>query len=56
MSELVRTLGYENVKKFNDNFDEMLMVYRQKAKNMGYSGELKFKKESGKIVIFVEIK
>lgn len=57
MSEdkLVRTLGSEKVKDFTENFDKMIDKYRQIATALGYEGELKFKKEKGKMVIFVEI-
>ncbi len=53
--KLVRTLGSEKVKDFTENFDKMIDKYRQIATASGYSGELKFSKEKGRIVIFVEI-
>jgi len=55
MEELVRTLGKEKEKKFNDNFDLIVDKYKQKAKDLGYNGELRFKKERGNIVILVVI-
>ena len=55
MEELVRPLGKVKVKKFNENFDEIVDEYKEKAKQMGYNGDLRFKKENGNIVIFVAI-
>ena len=55
MGELVRPLGKVKEKKFKENFDEIVDEYKQKAKNMGYNGDLRFKKEKGNIVIFVTI-
>jgi hypothetical protein len=47
-------LGTEKEKKFKENFDEIYDFYRIKAKNDGYHSELKFIKERGKIIIYVE--
>lgn len=55
MEELVRPLGKVKVKKFNENFDNIVDEYKEKAKQMGYNGDLRFKKENGNIVIFVTI-
>ena len=55
MDERFRTLGREKINKFNDNFDLMLDKYKKKAKDLGYEGELSFKKERGNIVILVAI-
>ena len=55
MEELVRTLGTVKIKKFNDNFDEIVDEYKEKAKKMGYNGDLRFKKEKGNMVILVTI-
>lgn len=55
MGELVRPLGKVKVKKFNENFDEIVDEYKNKAKEMGYNGDLRFKKEKGNILIFVTI-
>ncbi len=43
MEELVRPLGKVKEKKFKENFDEIVDEYKQKAKNMGYNGDLRFK-------------
>ena len=53
--KLVRTLGSEKLKDFTENFDKVIDKYRQIADASGYTGELKFKKEKGRMVIFVEI-
>ena len=53
--ELVRTLGKEKQNKFNDNLDFMLDKYKQKAIEMGYDGDLRFKKEKGNVIIMVVI-
>ena len=55
MEELVRPLGKVKEKKFKENFDEIVDEYKEKAKNMGYNGDLRFKKEKGNILIFVTI-
>ncbi len=55
MEELVRPLGKVKEKKFKENFDEIVDEYKNKAKEMGYNGDLRFKKENGNIVIFVTI-
>ena len=55
MEELVRPLGKVKVKKFNENFDEIVDEYKEKTKQMGYNGDLRFKKENGNIIIFVTI-
>ncbi len=55
MAELVRPLGKVKEKKFKENFDNVVDEFKQKAINMGYNGELRFKKEKGNILIFVTI-
>lgn len=55
MEELVRTLGIVKVSDFEKDFDKIYDEYEVKAKNMGYNGNLKFKREGGKITIFVTI-
>ena len=55
MEELVRPLGKVKEKKFKENFDEIVDEYKIKAKELGYNGDLRFKKEKGNIVIFVTI-
>lgn len=53
--ELVRTLGKEKEKTFNKDFDNIIDKYKKKAIEMGYNGDLRFKKERGNIVILVVI-
>jgi hypothetical protein len=55
MEELVRPIGKVKASKFNENFDEIVDEYKQKALKMGYNGDLKFKKEKGNMIIFVTI-
>lgn len=55
MEKLVRKLGIEKIKDFNENFDMINDKYRQIANATGYKGNLVFRKEDGKIVIFVEL-
>jgi len=55
MAELVRPLGKVKEKKFKENFDNIVDEFKQKAINLGYNGELRFKKEKGNILIFVTI-
>ncbi len=53
--ELVRTLGTVKADKFTKDFDAVVDKFKEKAKNMGYNGDLRFKKEKGNIVIMVTI-
>ncbi len=55
METRYRTLGREKEKKFDKDFDLMLDKYKKKAKDLGYNGDLRFKKERGNIVILVVI-
>lgn len=55
MEELVRTIGVVKADKFNKDFDTIVDKFKQKAKQMGYNGDLRFKKEKGNIVILVTI-
>lgn len=55
MEELVRTLGTVKLKKFNEQFYEIVDEYKEKAEKMGYNGDLRFKKEKGNMVILVTI-
>ncbi len=53
--ELVRKLGSEKLKYFKENFDKVIDTYSEMAKRTGYEGELLFKKEKGKMIIFVKL-
>jgi hypothetical protein len=55
MSDLVRKIGVEKIKVFNKNPDYFFDYYKDKALSQGYHGELKFLKERGNILIFVQI-
>jgi hypothetical protein len=55
MEELVRTLGTVKVSDFKKDFDKIYDEYNAKAKELGYNGNLKFKREGGKVTIFVTI-
>jgi hypothetical protein len=53
--ELVRTLGTVKADKFTKDFDAVVDKFKQKAKDLGYNGDLRFKKEKGNIIIMVTI-
>ena len=55
MSDLVRKIGVEKIKIFNKNPDYFFDYYKDKALSQGYHGELKFLKEKGNILIFVQL-
>ena len=55
METLVRTLGKVKQTLFNNNFDQIVDEYKQKAIKLGYNGELLFKKEHNNIIILVSI-
>lgn len=56
MGELVRKLGVEKNLNLANNFDMIVDKYRKIADASGYHGELKFQKEGGFTVVFVQIK
>ena len=56
MGELVRKLGMEKTVNLTKDFDLIVDKYRKIADASGYHGELKFQKEGGFTIIFVEIK
>ena len=53
--KLVRKLGTEKLKDFNESFDLIVDKYRSIADASGYNGELVFKKEHGNMLIFVKL-
>jgi hypothetical protein len=55
MSELVRKLGVEKKLNLTKDFDLIVDKYRKIADASGYHGELRFKKEGGFTVVFVQI-
>jgi hypothetical protein len=56
MDDLVRKLGIEKSVDLMKDFDLIVDKYRKIADASGYHGELKFQKEGGFTVIFVDIK
>lgn len=55
MGEYVRKIGAVKKTLVDEDFDFYYDFFRNKAENDGYYGDLKFTKEKGKIVFFVEI-
>jgi len=55
MGDLARRLGTESLKDFKEKFDDICDQYQSKAIKEGYYGDLLFKREHGKMVIFVTI-
>jgi hypothetical protein len=56
MGELTRNLGKEKTINLMKDFDLIVDKYRKIADASGYYGELRFQKEGGFTVIFVDIK
>lgn len=56
MGDLMRKLGKEKTVNLTKDFDLIVDKYRQIADASGYHGELKFQKEGGFTIIFVDIK
>jgi hypothetical protein len=50
--ERLRKLGIEKVKTLNENFDVLYEKYKNKALEYGLSGELKFKRQHGRVFIY----
>lgn len=53
--ERYKKLGSERPKYLDDNFDKVYEFYKDKAKNLGFEGDLKFIKERGWVLIYVVI-
>lgn len=53
--ERYKRLGSVKQKELDTNFNMVYEKFRGKALEAGYTGDLKFVKERGKIVIFVVI-
>jgi len=53
--ERYKRLGSVKEKEFIADFDSIYEKFRQKALKSGYTGEIKFLKERGRVIIFVEI-
>jgi hypothetical protein len=55
MAELLKKLGIEKEKVFSKDFDRFYDLYKQKAVGLGKTGDLRFIKEHGKVVVYVVI-
>jgi hypothetical protein len=55
MEMLLKKLGIEKGKLVNKDFDLICDKYTEKARKLGFDGELKFLKEHGKVIIYVII-
>jgi hypothetical protein len=53
--ERFKKLGVVKQKDLTNNFDEIYEVYKLKALEAGYRGELRFIKEHGKVLIYIVI-
>ena len=53
MEKRVRKLGVEKKIDFSIDFDAIYDKYKKKAEDEGYDGDLKFRREHGKVIIFV---
>ena len=56
MGNLVRNLGKEKTVNLMKDFNLIVDKYRKIADASGYHGELRFQKEGGFTIIFVDIK
>ena len=56
MGNLVSNLGKEKTVNLMKDFDLIVDKYRKIADASGYHGELRFQKEGGFTIIFVDIK
>jgi hypothetical protein len=55
MDILLRKLGIEKNKVVTNNFDIICDKYDKKARALGFSGELRFIKEHGKVIVYVAL-
>lgn len=53
MEERLRKLGIEKLKVLNDDFDTLYDKYKKKALEAGFEGELRFKKQHGRVFVYV---
>lgn len=52
-NERLKKLGIEKTKTLNEDFDKVYEFYKQRALEAGCLGELKFKKQHGRVFIYV---
>ena len=55
MSDKLIKLGTESTSEFQDNFDIIYDEYKNKAVEKGYSGNIKIKKERGKVSFYIDL-
>lgn len=53
MANNVRKLGIEKKVNVDKDFDHYYDIYKMKAEEQGYNGEIKMKRERGKVIFFV---
>ena len=53
MEERLRKLGIEKLKVLNEDFDTLYDKYKKKALEAGCEGELRFKKQHGRVFVYV---
>jgi len=51
--ERLRKLGIEKIKDLNKDFDKFYEAYKKKAEEAKCFGELRFKKQHGRVFIYV---
>lgn len=51
----LRKLGVEKTKVLNEDFDNLYEAYKKKALDAGLTGELKFIRSHGRVMIYVVI-
>jgi hypothetical protein len=49
----LKKLGIVKAKELTKKFDELYEVYKKKAEEAGYTGELRFIKEHGRVFVYV---
>ena len=55
MANNVRNLGIEKKVNVDKDFDHYYDMYKSKAEEQGYNGDIKVLKEHGKIIFYVEL-
>jgi hypothetical protein len=53
--EHYKRLGSEKIKTIDEDFDNIYEKYKEKALTLGFTSELKFVKERGKVIVYVVI-
>jgi hypothetical protein len=55
MNKRLHKIGSEKITHFDKNFDQIYDLYKKKSIDSGYTGDLKFIKERGRVLIYVEL-